>query len=60
MLLSLHENLSVPLRISSVNVTKSVVSKEFGRIYLKKLNGKFNFYAVFSDMKATCEEFLLM
>ena len=30
---ALHKKLSFPLRISSVNVTKSTVSCGFGRIY---------------------------
>ena len=39
----LHKKWSFPLRISSVNVTKSAGNCRFGHIYWKNLNGKFNF-----------------
>ena len=42
-LLTLNRKWSFPLRISSVNVTKSAVSCWFGHIYWRILNGKFRF-----------------
>ena len=38
--------ISVPLRISSVNVTKSSFSSRFGHIYWENLNGKVHFCTV--------------
>ena len=40
---TLHKKLSFPVRISSVNVTKSSVPCGFGHIYWKILNGKLHF-----------------
>ena len=41
--MTLHKKWSFPLRVSSVNVTKSAVSCEFGHVYWKILNGKLHF-----------------
>ena len=41
--LTLYKKRSFPLRISSVNATKSAVSCRFGYIYWKNLNGKLLF-----------------
>ena len=44
---TLHKKWSFPLRISSVNVTKSLISSGFGHIYWKKsLMGDFTFCEV--------------
>ena len=40
---TLHQKLSFPLRISSVNVTKSAVSCGFGHIYYEILNEMLHF-----------------
>ena len=41
--LTLHKKWSFPIRISTVNVTKSAVNRGFGHIYWEILNGKFHF-----------------
>ena len=43
LLVSLHKKWSYPLRISSVNLTKSAANSGFGHIYWRNLNGKLRF-----------------
>ena len=43
---ALHKKWSIPLRISSVNVTQSTGNGGFGHIYWRIPNGKLHFCAV--------------
>ena len=61
LLCSLHKKLSFPLRISSVNVTKSAVSCRFGHIYQRNPEWKTSFFVQWFSCKywETLKHFIL-